>query len=207
MSEYKVIYEGGTGFTEEKKSKFIGNIVPVSSEEEALTFIKETRKKYYDARHNCFAYVIGDANEVQKASDDGEPSGTAGRPMLDVLLNENIHNACVVVTRYFGGTLLGTGGLVRNYQGATKEAIAAADVRTMRFAKKVAVTCDYGSIGRIKYVFETEGLLETGSEYGTDVKIETVLLPEKYDGFVAKINETTGGSALIEVLEEGYYPL
>ena len=207
MNEYKVIYEGGTGFTEEKKSKFIGSIIPVSSEEKALEFIKETKKKYYDARHNCFAYVIGENNEIQKASDDGEPSGTAGRPMLDVLLNENIHDACVVVTRYFGGTLLGTGGLVRNYQGAVKEALSDATVCTMKFAKKVAVTCDYGSVGKIKYILESEGLKETGSEYTNNVKIETVLLPEQFPGFVAKVNESTGGSAPVEVLCEGYFPL
>ena len=207
MSEYKVIYEGGTGFTEEKKSKFIGSIIPVSSEEKALEFIKETKKKYYDARHNCFAYVIGEHNEIQKASDDGEPSGTAGRPMLDVLLNENIHDACVVVTRYFGGTLLGTGGLVRNYQGAVKEALADATVCTMKLAKRVAVTCDYGSVGKLKYILESEGLKETGSEYTNSVKIETVLLPEQFPGFVAKVNESTGGSASIEELEEGYFPL
>ena len=110
MSEgYKIVYEGGSGEIEEKKSRFIATVRPVGSEEEVTAFLAEMKKKYWDARHNCFAYVIGEKNELVRCSDDGEPSGTAGRPMLDVLLKEELHNVAVVVTRYFGGTLLGTG--------------------------------------------------------------------------------------------------
>lgn len=105
---YKVVYQGGSGEIEEKKSRFIATVRPVESEEEAAAFIAEMKKKYWDARHNCSAFVIGRNQELTRCSDDGEPSGTAGRPMLDVLLREGIHNAAVVVTRYFGGTLLGT---------------------------------------------------------------------------------------------------
>ena len=117
---YKILYEGGEAEIEVKKSRFIATTRPVKSEDEAVAFIAEMKKKYWDARHNCSAYTIGLNHELERCSDDGEPQKTAGRPMLDVLLNEGIHNVCVVVTRYFGGILLGTGGLVRAYQAAVK---------------------------------------------------------------------------------------
>ena len=124
MKEYKIVYCGGEGEIVEKKSRFIATVKPVDSEEEASAFIAEMKKKYWDARHNCSAFVIGEHNEIQRSSDDGEPAGTAGHPMLDVLLGEGIHNTAVVVTRYFGGTLLGTGGLIRAYTNAAKEALS-----------------------------------------------------------------------------------
>ena len=105
IDSFRIVYQGGAGEIIEKKSRFIATVIPVKTEEEAITFIEQTKKKYYDANHNCFAYVIGDNNEIQRCSDDGEPVRTAGRPMLDVLLGEGIHNAALVVTRYFGGTL------------------------------------------------------------------------------------------------------
>ena len=120
---YKILYQGGTAEITEKKSRFIASLRPVQSEEEALLFLEETRKKYWDARHNCYAWIIGENGEQKRCSDDGEPSQTAGRPMLDVLEGEGICNACAVVTRYFGGTLLGTGGLVRAYSGAVQAGI------------------------------------------------------------------------------------
>ena len=110
---FKTLWKPCQGEIVEKKSRFIASVRPVDSETEALNFLASTRKKYWDARHNCYAYTIGKNHELQRCSDDGEPQGTAGRPMLDVLLGEGIHNGAVVVTRYFGGTLLGTGGLVR----------------------------------------------------------------------------------------------
>ena len=106
LEEYKTVYEGGMGEIIEKKSRFIATVRPVQTEEEALGFIEEMRKKYWDATHNCFAYVIGERREIMRCSDDGEPGGTAGKPMLDVLLGEELYNTAVVVTRYFGGTLL-----------------------------------------------------------------------------------------------------
>ena len=122
-NEYCAVYEGGQGEIVEKKSRFIATVLPIETEEEALEFIAKMKKKYWDARHNCYAYVIGERQELQRCSDDGEPNGTAGRPMLDVLLHEDIHNTVVVVTRYFGGVLLGTGGLVRAYQKATRSGL------------------------------------------------------------------------------------
>ena len=128
QEEYKTVYRGGEGEIVEKKSRFIATVRPVHSEEEVLAFIEEVKKKYWDARHNCFAYVIGVTNPTLRCSDDGEPAGTAGKPMLDVLTGEGLHDTAVVVTRYFGGTLLGTGGLVRAYQGAVKEGLQASTV-------------------------------------------------------------------------------
>ena len=116
LEKYKVVYKGGQDEIIEKKSRFIATVAPVESEEKALAFIEAMKKKYWDARHNCFAYVIGERGQLAGCSDDGEPSQTAGKPMLDVLLGEEIRNIVVVVTRYFGGTLLGTGGLVRAYK-------------------------------------------------------------------------------------------
>ena len=121
----RVVYTGGEGEITEKKSRFIATVKPVQSEEEAVAFINETKKKYWDARHNCSAFVIGERQELTRCSDDGEPAQTAGRPMLDVLLREKITDVAVVVTRYFGGVLLGTGGLVRAYQAATQAGLAA----------------------------------------------------------------------------------
>ena len=140
---YKILWEGGQGELVEKKSRFIATTEPVETEEEALAFIERTRKKYWDARHNCFAYCIGDKNQLQRCSDDGEPSQTAGRPMLDVLLGAEVHNICVVVTRYFGGTLLGTGGLVRAYSGAVQEGLSNSTIVEKCLGRQLDITTDY----------------------------------------------------------------
>ena len=124
MEQYKTVLEGGTGEIIEKKSRFIATVRPVRNEEEALAFLEEMRKQYWDARHNCYAYSVGRNREYTRCSDDGEPSGTAGRPMLDVILGEDIYNVAVVVTRYFGGVLLGTGGLVRAYSKAVQKGLS-----------------------------------------------------------------------------------
>ena len=142
-SEYKIVYAGGEAQIIEKKSRFIATVVPVETEEEALAFIESLRKKYWDATHNCYAYVVGERNEIQRCSDDGEPSGTAGRPMMDVLAGAGVHNAAVVVTRYFGGTLLGTGGLIRAYSLAVQEGLAAAEVITRIPGVKLKLTAEY----------------------------------------------------------------
>ena len=124
----KRLRKSGTGEIVEKKSRFIANVFDITDEEMAISIINEVKKKYWDARHNCSAFVIGDNNEIQRFSDDGEPSGTAGKPMLEILLKSDVRNCLVVVTRYFGGTLLGTGGLIRAYQAATKEGIDASEI-------------------------------------------------------------------------------
>ena len=156
LSEYKTVYEGGEGEITEKKSRFIATVVPAATEEEALSFIESMKKKYWNATHNCFAYVIGERGELQRCSDDGEPGGTAGKPMLDVLLGEEIHDTIVVVTRYFGGTLLGTGGLVRAYQGAAKAGLHASTVIEKNWGRKLKIGTDYTGLGKIQYILDKE---------------------------------------------------
>ena len=149
---YKILLKGGEGEIVEKKSRFIATIEKIETEEEALAFIGKIKKQYWDARHNCYAFVAGKNQELQRCSDDGEPNGTAGRPMLDVLLREDIHNLVVVVTRYFGGTLLGTGGLVRAYQKAVQEGLKNSIVIEKMQGRMLKIDTDYNSIGKIQYI-------------------------------------------------------
>ena len=155
---YKIVIEGGEGEYVEKKSRFIATVQPVESEEEAITFIDGVKKKYWDARHNCSAFVIGSKNEITRCSDDGEPSGTAGRPMLEVLLGQEVHNVAVVVTRYFGGVLLGTGGLVRAYTKAVQEGLANSQIATLAYGTGVKIETDYNGIGKIQYILGKAGV-------------------------------------------------
>lgn len=205
LSQYKAVYVGGEAEIVEKKSRFIATVRPVKSEEEALAFIEEMKKKYWNATHNCFAYVLGEHFHMQRCSDDGEPSGTAGKPMLDVLLGEEIHDVAVVVTRYFGGTLLGTGGLVRAYSASTKEGILASKVITKMYGQLVSIETDYTGLGKIQYILGQRGLTTLDSVYTDKVALK-VLLPEADIGqVIADITEGTNGQAQIELLEACYF--
>lgn len=198
--KYKVTYSGGTGEIVEKKSRFIATVCPVETEDDAFAFIEATKKKYWDATHNCHAFVLGTRNEIARCSDDGEPAGTAGKPMLDVLLGEGIHNTAVVVTRYFGGTLLGTGGLVRAYSGAVSAGLSQSQIIEKQLSHKIRIKTDYTGIGKIQYIAGTMQLLILSSEY-TDIVTVTVLtgLHDK-DSFVKKVTEATSGRAVIDDL-------
>ena len=205
LSQYKTVYAGGEAEIIEKKSRFIATVKPVKSEEEAIAFIEGLKKKYWNATHNCSAYVIGEHFQVQRCSDDGEPSGTAGKPMLDVLLGEDLHDTAVVVTRYFGGTLLGTGGLVRAYQASTKAGLEASTVITKMHGSRVSVETDYTGLGKIQYILGQRGLTILNSEYTDKVALE-VLLPEtEVKAVMAEITEGTNGQAVMEVMEECYF--
>ena len=193
MSDWYTLYKGGIGEYEEKKSRFIATLEPVSSEEEAATFIAAIRKKYWDARHNCSAFIIGDDGRVSRCSDDGEPSGTAGRPMLDVLAGEHITNACVVVTRYFGGTLLGTGGLVRAYSAAVKDAVANSTVITKINGYTVDFACDYNDHGKIQYMAAQKGYHINDTGFGQDVRIE--IITDDEDKLIKAVTDVTSGRA------------
>ena len=182
----KILYEGGTGELEEKKSRFIANTLPISSQEEALEFIEKLKKKYWDARHNCYAYVLGDHHEIQRFSDDGEPGGTAGKPMLDVLLGENIHNMIVVVTRYFGGTLLGTGGLVRAYSGAAKEGLANSVILEKQQGRLLLLQTNYSDLGKIQYLLLNNNISILSEDYGADVCFE-VLVPVEREKHITEL--------------------
>lgn len=202
---YKVVLQGGLGEIEEKKSRFIANVAPVETEEEALSFIESMRKKYWDARHNCYAYVIGEKAQLMRFSDDGEPSGTAGKPILEVLLGAEVRNVVVVVTRYFGGTLLGTGGLVRAYTQATQAGLNASDVRTTRYGVYIKIATDYNGIGKIQYIMGLRNIAIEEPEY-TDVVIIKAKIPyEEAEAVIKEITEATAGKAQIEKLDSLYY--
>lgn len=196
----RILLSGGNGQIEEKKSVFIANIARADSEEEATAFIEAMKKKYWDARHNCSAFVIGERGELTRCSDDGEPSGTAGRPMLEVLLRENIKNIVVVVTRYFGGTLLGTGGLVRAYTQAVKEGLNDCKIGVLRMGVPLALTTDYNGIGKILYLLSAMGLTPKDSDYGEKVTLQVLVPVEEKDRLVRDITEATAGKT--EILQE-----
>ncbi len=201
----RILLEGGTGEIEEKKSRFIAHIAKTESEEEAVAFIESIRKKYWDARHNCSAMVIGEHNELTRCSDDGEPSGTAGRPMLEVLTRENLHNVTVVVTRYFGGTLLGTGGLVRAYTQAVKEGLENCKIGVLRKGVELLVVTDYNDVGKVLYFLENKGLKPVESEYTDKVMLKLVFPVEMREEMSRQLTEITSGKAKLEVLGEISY--
>lgn len=194
--DFKILYKGGQGEIEEKKSRFIAHIAPVTTEAEATEFIAAQKKQYWDARHNCSAFVIGDNNEISRCNDDGEPAQTAGRPMLDILLRENIHNCVVVVTRYFGGVLLGTGGLVRAYQGAVLEGLNHCQILTPKTGHPVIIHTDYNGYGKIEYVLRENDIQIISTDFGADVSIETVIPVELKSQIENTIADKTAGGAV-----------
>lgn len=194
----KIVYKGGEGEIMEKKSRFIATVRPVKSEEEAAAFIAEMKKKYWDARHNCSAFVIGDHQELTRCSDDGEPAQTAGRPMLDVLLREEVHNTAVVVTRYFGGTLLGTGGLVRAYQKSVQEGLANSRIIDKRPGRKLAIQTDYNGLGKIQYILARQKIPVVRTDYTESVRICVVVPKEEENRLAEEITEKTGGNASLD---------
>lgn len=205
VEAYRVLLEGGEGEYVEKKSRFIATIRKCESEEEATAFIEEMKKKYWDARHNCSAFVIGARGELTRCSDDGEPGGTAGRPMLEVLLGEGIRNIAVVVTRYFGGVLLGTGGLVRAYTQAVKEGLRSCTVGRMRSGWEVEVGTDYNGVGKILYLLGNAGIEPLESNY-TDVVSLRILVPaEEAEKLKKEMTEATNGRVSFEKNRELYY--
>ena len=205
LEEYRTVYEGGQGEIIEKKSRFIATVRPVKTEEEALAFIEEMRKKYWNATHNCFAYVIGERREIMRCSDDGEPGGTAGKPMLDVLLGEELYNTAVVVTRYFGGTLLGTGGLVRAYSKAVQEGLSASRVIEKHDGVLVEIGTDYNGVGKLQYLFAQKEVPILDSQYTENVKLQ-ILVPAKDREQIKKaVTEATSGRASITEIKELYY--
>lgn len=202
---YKVIYKPGTGFYEEKKSRFIAYVSPASSEEEAVRFIDSIKKKHYDARHNCPAFIIGRNSQLTRCSDDGEPSGTAGKPILEVLMGAGITNVVVVVTRYFGGTLLGTGGLVRAYTQAVQEGLKDAGIATMRYGVEMTISIDYTDVGRVQYLLGSMGIEIAASRYTDKVEFDICIPKEQEASLQKALVEATSARAGIEVTGSGYY--
>lgn len=203
----KTVYSGGEGEIVEKKSRFIATVRPISSEEEATAFIAEMKKKYWDARHNCSAFVLGERQEISRCSDDGEPAQTAGRPMLDVLLREDIHNVAVVVTRYFGGVLLGTGGLVRAYQKATQEGLAASVIIDKKEGRRLTVGTDYTGLGKLQYLIAQKGLTVMDTVYTERVELILMVPVEKQQEVEKEVVEATNGNAQISWGETVLYAM
>ena len=199
MDEYLVPTAFGEHEFVEKKSRFIGRLWPVETEEEALQRIQEMKKKHYDATHNCWAYIIRDG--AVRFSDDGEPGGTAGMPMLQVLQREGLQNIVCVVTRYFGGILLGAGGLVRAYTKGAKIAVDAAGKSMKRVWTVLYLPCPYNFYERVKLAVSAFDGIIRGTDYGAEVELE-VLFPEaRTEGFLAHLTDMTSGT--VEAMEIG----
>ena len=206
LEKYKTVYEGGEGEIVEKKSRFIATVRPVQTEEEALAFIEEMKKKYWDARHNCYVYSVGKNREYTRCSDDGEPSGTAGRPMLDVILGEDIYNVAAVVTRYFGGILLGTGGLVRAYSRSLQEGLAASTVIEKTYGISMEVVTDYTGIGKIQYMEGGNRMMKFFVQKQRIELLERDAIAADQIAFVEKaITEGTNGKAKMKKEKDLYY--
>lgn len=204
MEGFFVVEEPGQGEIVEKKSRFIAHVLPIQNEEEALAYIEKIKKEYWDARHNCFAFTIGQNNEIQRFSDDGEPQGTAGKPILEVLTNGNIHNTLIVVTRYFGGTLLGTGGLVRAYGQSAKAGLENAKVMAVSAGVSFQVVCDYNSIGKIKYIMAQMNI-DVEEEYGADVTLHIDMKEKDFEKFKSQLIDATNGKAVLGEVETIQY--
>ena len=173
----------------EKKSRFIATLKYVENEEEAINKIKEIKKTYYDARHNCFAYrVIENGEIIQRSSDDGEPSGTAGAPMLNILEKNEIANVLIVVTRYFGGILLGTGGLVKAYSGSLQKAIQSNKLLEKEYGYEAEVIVDYENLKKIEYFFKTNNITVINKEYLEKIRYIVDLSNEDYEKIKNRIN-------------------
>lgn len=205
INNYKIVYKGGVGEIEVKKSKFIATIYPANTEEEAIAFIDKIRKKYYDATHNCTAYVIGMNKEITRWNDDGEPSKTAGFPMLEVLLAMELHNVVVVVTRYFGGTLLGTGGLVRAYTDATKEGLKNCLIIEKQKGIKILLNMDYTSLGKIQYLLSEENIPILDTNYSDSVEMTYITPVDQDDKIRKQLMEATSGTVTINPKNEVYF--
>ena len=208
--KFMIVYKGGSGEIVEKKSRFIAKVVPVKTEGEALQWLESVRKEYWDAKHHCFAYVIGERDECARCSDDGEPAQTAGKPMMDMLLGEQLHYVAAVVTRYFGGTLLGTGGLVRAYGGALREGLSHCVITQRLSCIRLRVTCDYNALGKSQYEAAKLGIPASEEAYTDVVSMTWIAQDQQKDRFIKKLLEVTSGRVKIEevgrcfaVLQEG----
>ena len=200
LKDYKTIEKPTEITLEIKKSKFIAAVCPVETEEEAQQFIEQIRKKHYNATHNVFAYQVGLKQEIKRYSDDGEPSGTAGLPILDILERGEIKNTAIVVTRYFGGTLLGTGGLVKAYGQSAKEGVLAAQIIERIVYCDIAVVVDYTLMGKVQNETLNAGHIIYGTVFEDKVKMKIYVLPTQLEAFKKAIVEIT--SAKVEFIQE-----
>ena len=182
-----IVLKNGTGEIEEKKSRFIAHVYNVSCDEVAEQYINAVKKKYWDARHNCYAYIIGDKGQIQRFSDDGEPQAATG-----------LVNCLIIVTRYFGGVLLGTGGLIRAYQASAKAGLDSSDVSAVCTGIKANITADYNSYGKLQYICNEQGVDVLNTGFGADVDMELVVKAETADAFEKKITDAFSGNITLK---------
>ena len=204
MTEYLIPSGAGEAELTEKRSRFLGHVRPVETEDEARAFIAEMKKKYYDARHNCWCYLIRGGPE--RYSDDGEPQGSAGIPMLEVFRREGVTNAVCVVTRYFGGVLLGTGGLLRAYTQSAKDALDAAGLSVVRRWLEASVPCPYAMLERIKIETAAFGGSVDGLDYGAEVTLRVLLPEERAEDYCARIFDLGAGKIKVQITGESLCP-
>ena len=203
MTEYLVPAGFGQGEYTEKRSRFIGQLWPVESEAEALAHLAAVRKAHYDARHNCFAYIVRDGGVV-RYGDDGEPQGTAGQPILAVLSGAELTNVCCTVTRYFGGVLLGTGGLVRAYTAAAKAALSDAGISRMALWRCERLHCPYPMYERIRRLLEEREAVTEATEFGADVALEILIRGDRAADFDDALREISAGAVVPEPVGERF---
>ena len=192
-----LVKKGGEGYYEEKKSKFLAAVFPVSSEGEAMAYIEAARKKYWDARHNCYAFAIGSNNELTRCSDDGEPAGTAGKPILETITERRLHNCLVIVTRYFGGTLLGTGGLVRAYRKAAADAVDDSLLVRRLDGSRIRANVEYSYVGKLQYCAQKNAYRLDDIVYGADAQLVFSVTSELSQRLIEDITNITAGTAVI----------
>lgn len=193
---YYTVSEAAEASFIEKRSEFIGYIAPVKTDEEAVNFINTIKAKHRKAKHNVYAYILRKDN-ISRYSDDGEPQGTAGVPVLDVLQKRGLTDVCVVVTRYFGGILLGGGGLVRAYSHAASLACDAAHTMDMCLCHRLKICTDYGMYGKLSYILPNFETITVNSDFADSVTLELLVLSEKLSALISEITEITNGSAEI----------
>lgn len=201
---FRVPFEASESEFVEKRSRFISHLWPIETEEEAQAHIREMKSKYYDARHNCWCYLLG--QNTMRYSDDGEPQGTAGQPMLKVFERENVTNVCCVVTRYFGGILLGAGGLTRAYSKGAKDALIAAGAATMGLWSQVLIPCTYPLFERVKLEVAAVGGMIDEVEYGADICLSVSVTADTVEKLQKKLTELSAGAITLEVMGEEFRP-
>lgn len=200
---YKTVLKENRAEMIEKKSRFIASVKPVSTEEEALTFLNEIKAEFRDATHNVYAYIISE-NNICRYSDDGEPGGTAGVPTLDVLRKEGLTDLCVVVTRYFGGTLLGAGGLVRAYGKSAKLGVLAAKITEKIYCHELKIAISYDWLGKIRHIIENGDYILGDIEYADNVTVTAYIKYDLLDKFLKEVSDATNASVTPEVTGEMY---
>lgn len=206
MLSYKTVEKEAVDSFIEQRSKFIGYVKPIKTEQEAIDFLNEKRQKHWDATHNVYAYVLRDGN-ISRYSDDGEPHGTAGIPTLDVIIKSGVTDVVVVVTRYFGGILLGAGGLVRAYTKGAKIALTAGNIITMKSCLIAKLQCDYNQYGKISGLIPSLGGVIDNTEFTDSVSLEYHLEPENFDKLQKQLADITCGSVTTNILDKKFFKI